>query len=620
MLTKTSLNTLRLFLSMLLMLLLLHLLQTAIPVQATVHALTEFTCTNLQAVPTAFTNGNEHITGEKPQSKVWRHAERWWGIFPTSSSGAPSAGTWLWRLDSDTWTPVLKVADSTNVQADVKVAGNVIHALLYDDVPQLVSAEYSSGSYQLWSARTTAVALPAGDETGVIELDSTGRLWYVTDTSSAVVAYYSDAPYATWNGPVTIVDGINADDIGAVVALPNNQIGVLWSDQNRKHFGFKTHSDGSDPATWSASEIADSGSNIADDHINLAVAGDGTLYAAVKTSTDLVKLLVRTPAGTWQGYPVDENGVGTRPIVLVNQQRDEVTVIYTSANGLNPILYKESARQSISFGPRKTLRSGGFNDVSSTKQAYTDQLVVLFTDYSNIAGVFCTASSTAPTPTVTATVTEQPAATATATTSTQPTPTATSTATGAPAATVTATASPEPAATATNTPTTTATASATPVATTISPETGGALTQTVGDLTVQLHFPPGAVSEMATVKIASASEQPALPEATELVGSYVTLAVTDLSNQAVMTFAEPVTLTVLYRDAALGGDNPEERADGVTESLGLYIWLAAEAQWAALPTTVDTRNQSLTATLTQPGIVAVLASRTHQLYLPTIHQ
>jgi len=36
------------------------------------------------------------ITGEKPQSKVWNYAGRWWAVMPNSS------GTQIWRLDGST--------------------------------------------------------------------------------------------------------------------------------------------------------------------------------------------------------------------------------------------------------------------------------------------------------------------------------------------------------------------------------------------------------------------------------------------------------------------------------------------------------------------------------------
>ena len=113
-----------------------------------------------------------------------------------------------------------------------------------------------------------------------------------------------------------------------------NKVGVLWGNQYDRVFRFFVHDDGADPATWTtetppynpAWQNLGSGSptyGVADDHINLAVASDGTLYAAVKTSYDTagypkMALEIRRPNGTWDNlYGVDESG--TRPIVLLDE-------------------------------------------------------------------------------------------------------------------------------------------------------------------------------------------------------------------------------------------------------------------------------------------------------------
>src|SRR5437867_4454783 len=44
-------------------------------------------------------------TGEKPQSKVWFHANQWWAVLPSTS--VSPVGTWLWRLEPDnSWTKI----------------------------------------------------------------------------------------------------------------------------------------------------------------------------------------------------------------------------------------------------------------------------------------------------------------------------------------------------------------------------------------------------------------------------------------------------------------------------------------------------------------------------------
>lgn len=83
-----------------------------------------------------------------------------------------------------------------------------------------------------------------------------------------------------------------------------------------------------DPLQWMADELPasqsalDVGNRMADDHLIMKVAADGTLYCTVKTSYDTnnfpqISLLVRRPGGTWDDlYLVADSG--TRGIALLN--------------------------------------------------------------------------------------------------------------------------------------------------------------------------------------------------------------------------------------------------------------------------------------------------------------
>ncbi len=338
-------------------------------------------------------------TEDKPQSKLWTYAGSWWLVAPTTTAATP-AGTWIWRLGTDkAWLAVLRISTRTDTHADVKAIGNVAHILLYGPVPELYSAQYNaaSGSYEPWSTRPTATAITLTDsETASIDVDSTGRMWLATESGTNLNVFHSASPYTTFAGPITLANNIASDDIGVVSALPNNTIGVLWSNQSTQRFGFKTHVDGANVATWTADEVPASqsalnvGLGMADDHLNLAVASDGTLYAAVKTSYDTagypkIALLVRRPTGTWDNlYEVDT--AGTRPLVVLNELTGSLRVVYTSSEGFNPIIYKESALAPISFGPRQTLLGAAFNDASSTKQNWTDSLAIVASNASNSIG------------------------------------------------------------------------------------------------------------------------------------------------------------------------------------------------------------------------------------------
>jgi len=336
-------------------------------------------------------------TGQKPQSKVWKYDDIWWCVLPSLS--ATTSGTWIWKLSGTTWTEELLLSTETNTAADVKVQGSVVHILLYDNDPELVSVEYIASSYQLWASRPVAspISLPSS-ETSTIDIDTTGRMWLSTEAGSNVVVYYSDSPYSTWNGPVTLASGIGSDDITVITKIPNNKMGVLWSDQTTKNFGFRWHTDIDDPNIWSLDEKPASqsalnvGKGMADDHLNVAVASDGTLYAAVKTSYDtvgypLIALLVRSPTGVWDDlYGVDD--AGTRGIVVLNETESILSIIYTSSEG--SIVYKQTALPTIALSSKSTLINQANNNVTSLKENVSDDLLVLASDGSSVQGVLAT--------------------------------------------------------------------------------------------------------------------------------------------------------------------------------------------------------------------------------------
>ncbi len=349
-------------------------------------------------------------TGEKPQSKLWQHAGTWWAVMPTTTASVSPAGTWVWRLNpDDTWSPVTRISSSTTAKADALADGDVTHILLHSSSPELVSIEYDSvnDTYEPWSQRATPTAVSlSGSETATIAIDSADRMWLATENGANLNVHYSDAPYTAFSGPVTLANNIDGDDIGVVTALTNNRIGVLWSNQTTRRFGFKVHIDGQDPGTWSVDEVPASqsalnvGLGMADDHLNVVVGSDGTLYAAVKTSYDTVgypkvALLVRRPNGTWDPlYEVDQ--AGTRGIVLLNEQDQTVRVVYTSSEGFNDIVVKESFTSSISFGPRSDVITGGVNDATSTKQRWTGRVPVMASTATTAETGFLTEGSPPP--------------------------------------------------------------------------------------------------------------------------------------------------------------------------------------------------------------------------------
>ncbi len=326
-------------------------------------------------------------TGEKPQSKIFEYAGQWWSVMPNSS------GTWVYRLDGTNWTPTQQITTNKSVHADVKLNGDLIHVLLYSGTSsQIATLQYDAGPdnrFEPWSLQPQLVDVPlsSGVETATLEVDSTGRMWIASDAKSTVEVRYSDGLYTTWSAPITIATGISTDDISAIIDMPNNKIGVFWSDQSTDRFGFRLHNDGADPTAWSANEVPASqsavsvGHGMADDHMHLAVASDGTLYAAVKTSYDKsgypkMALLVRRPNGTWDDlYDIDGNG--TRPTLVVDEAAGQLVMAYESKEGGGDILYRTSPLGTINLSPVQTMISGSLANVTSTKVTTTDEIVFM---------------------------------------------------------------------------------------------------------------------------------------------------------------------------------------------------------------------------------------------------
>ena len=136
---------------------------------------------------------------------------------------------------------------------------------------------------------------------------------------------------------------------------------------------------------------------MADDHLNMAVLNDGTLYCAIKTSYDTngaskIGLIVRDPNGSWsQLYNVCETG--TRPIVTLNETSNKLQVVYTCSESGGNILYKESDIRKIMFGNSQILISAdpqnslNYNNVSSSKNNYTSEIVFLASSGNQLASV-----------------------------------------------------------------------------------------------------------------------------------------------------------------------------------------------------------------------------------------
>ena len=295
-------------------------------------------------------------------------------------------------------------------KSDTKASGDLTHILLVASDAQVVTIEYVPAlrTYRLWPPNPTPVPVFVG-ETGSLEVDSTGKLWLATDHNNWVYIYHADYPFSTFTGPIILTDQTNLGDVNQIVAFPNHTIGVFWGTGLLERWGFRVHVDGADPNVWLDDEMpaaAGHGNlNMADDHVNLALRADGTLYAAVKpkVSSSVIPplyLLVRRPqpglpGGVWDNtlYPIDpvsggsESGSGRRPQVVIDEDTNTLRVFYHNSSG--NVFFRESDATNISFGPREQILTSGYEYVSSTKDAWAGRLVVLTTK-SGTTGVLIT--------------------------------------------------------------------------------------------------------------------------------------------------------------------------------------------------------------------------------------
>ncbi|MDX2247606.1 MAG: hypothetical protein SF052_12555, partial [Bacteroidia bacterium] len=355
------------------------------------------THTPLQPLPVSTT------TADKPQSKAWTYNGEWYCVMANPS------GTHIWQLNGTTWTSVFTLANNSNMYADVKVAGTLVHLLLFDDLLDDVyiqTLEYNAGTqtYQPWSVNPNATLIDVGvgggrrTETAVIEKDSQGKMWFCYERDGAVFVRWSNAPYTSWSGNIQIVSGLIQRDIAGLIAFSDNEgskIGVAWSNHNTQRFGFRYHLDTNPETTWSSDEIPGNsqafnvGLGMADDHVNLATASDGHLYMAAKTSYDLngfvtLILLDRKPNQTWDYYEVEFNDSGTKPIVVVNEASNEIFFAYSYPdNNTGDLVYKTASRDTLSnlASANRTIllnRDGSSIDMaSSIKDTWSEELVVM---------------------------------------------------------------------------------------------------------------------------------------------------------------------------------------------------------------------------------------------------
>ena len=354
-------------------------------------------------------SSGSHPTQEKPESKLWHHDGLWWA----SMWSNPADAFTVHRLDrsTDSWVDTGTVLETAgNYRQDVLFDGSKLYVASHRYATSSGSAEarlirlsYNSGT-ETWSrdGGFPATISNARSETLTIDKDSTGRIWATWTTDGDVWLNHTNCSTtcddASWGSPFKMdtISGMgnaantDSDDISSVVAF-DGKVGVFWSNQLRNADYFAIHDDGASTSTWSL-ETALSGTDEADDHINIATDGSN-VFVAVKTSHDSSSapetyLLKRTPSGSWSAAETTDGGDRlTRPIVTYDQLNDELHWFGADVGG-GKIYTKSSPASSPSFSSGKgdaviwDASADDMNDPSSTKQPVDPStgLVVLATD------------------------------------------------------------------------------------------------------------------------------------------------------------------------------------------------------------------------------------------------
>lgn len=397
-------------------------------------------------------------TTDKPQSKLWYTDGTWFaGMFDSSSgsykiyrldetshdwetgAGLPeiddrngSHGDYLWDEATDTLWVVSTYPSDDSVP-------------LSDDSIRVYQFTYDPSGNDYTAAGTNPVVIPdttsaednlgaGGSETVTVALDTSGRLWAVWPHSTEIRFSYSDDG-VTWSTPAQVPSqagnpirdgGSSSSDTAAVFAF-GSDIGILWSDHDDlpssavNGFYFTSIAAGDDPTVgtnWSTAELLPSLPNAndgerADNHLNVKVGSDGTVYAVGKTGKDtlncatnlnrpLIPFFRRTTGGTWSAHLVSTVGdCNTRPQLVISEQLGVAYVLMTSPNGGEAIYLKSaplSGPEAFHFRTADTTIQPGTPFIRSATETNIDDVSTTKQVVTSASGIVAIANNIAPEP------------------------------------------------------------------------------------------------------------------------------------------------------------------------------------------------------------------------------
>ncbi|MGC4233997.1 MAG: hypothetical protein QM594_13550 [Niabella sp.] len=295
-------------------------------------------------------------TADKPQSKLWYMDSCWWALLPDS------LGPTLWQRTNMGWKEHPEIKSSLKGvpgRADTWYENREITAVGVSDTALCIFRIAPEGqSSTNWRAKILGrLKMPREapkTETATIVKDATGVWWVAADIADAhgrAMYVWSSKDAVHWSSGIVIGENISADDICSIAALKQS-VAVVWSDQKNDTFFCREHKNGQPAENWEPVEVIEAGNKTADDHINMAVSGDGALWVATKNSRDQVGypqlvMRVRDPKGNWRNFPYQELMSGTdpsRPVVIATPHPNLVLAGHTLYD------YKKKYADRIIFG------------------------------------------------------------------------------------------------------------------------------------------------------------------------------------------------------------------------------------------------------------------------------
>ncbi|MCV0403330.1 MAG: hypothetical protein K5924_06425 [Chloroflexi bacterium] len=343
-------------------------------------------------------------TADKAQSKVWWHDGSWWGLLFRPGS-ADTRGFHIMRLDgaSQSWVDTGARADErdrsrADVLWDESAEKLYILSTARRGSIKLYRYSYESGAFALDEGYPARIS-EDGSESVAIARDSNGVLWATATKTpeggqcveespcTVQVAHSLDRDFR-WTPFTTLPFDqatVSPDDISAVAAYGEDEIGVIFSNQAVGGFFFASRADDAADDEWTI-EVIEENPRVSDDHMNFKVDAQGRPVVVGKTSLNdpanappdlaLVTLYIREGENQWRRatiWTVADDV--TRPQVVVTE--DEIVAVAAYPSGGGAIYAKRAPLTDPVFVPGLgdlLMTDADLNNPTMTKQLITVEM------------------------------------------------------------------------------------------------------------------------------------------------------------------------------------------------------------------------------------------------------